>query len=196
MRPCGWSFATHQTSPPLRALLATARRRRLQRLHQERRSQPVEPAGRSEAKPVLELSNDATASEEPIIEVFSKEVTGVTASSGSFRVGDAISGEHIPSGTTVTGVGPGTLTLSKFVSGCGGVLLTAEETTTPFAPWRARLGGSAQEATIASPAMALVQVLTTPRQSRGRAVHLLTTPRHSRGRAVTSTRHPRISTSL
>jgi hypothetical protein len=87
----------------------------------------------SEAKPVLELSNAATASEEPIIEVFSKEVTGVAASSGSFRVGDAISGEHIPFGTTVTGVGPGTLTLSKFVSGGGGVLLTAEETTTPFA---------------------------------------------------------------
>jgi hypothetical protein len=87
----------------------------------------------SKAKPVLELSNDATASEEPIIEVFSKEVTGVAASSGSFHVGDAISGEHIPSGTTVTGVGASTLDLSKFVSGGGSVLLTAQETTAPVA---------------------------------------------------------------
>src|SRR5580704_8939285 len=43
-----------------------------------------------------------------------------------------------------------------------------------------------------------VLVLTTPRQSRGRAVLVLTTPRQSRGRAVLvlTTPRPRVSTTL
>jgi hypothetical protein len=85
------------------------------------------------AEPVLELSNAATSTEAAIIEAASKVVSGVTSSTGGFHVGDAISGPGIPSGTRVGAVGPGTLTLSNFVTSGGVVALSAEETTTPIA---------------------------------------------------------------
>jgi hypothetical protein len=86
----------------------------------------------SPSEPFLELSNNATASSEfAEVSAFSKEVTGVTASSGEFSVGDEVSGEHIPANTTVTAVGAGgsTLTLSDYGTGGGTVALTARAAT-------------------------------------------------------------------
>ena len=51
MHPYGQSFATRQTSPPMRALLAATRRQRLRRLRRKLRNRSVGPAVRSEAKP-------------------------------------------------------------------------------------------------------------------------------------------------
>ncbi len=48
----------------------------------------------------------------------SATLTGVSASSGAFAVGQFLSGDGIARGTTVTAVGPGTLTLSSAVT-CG-----------------------------------------------------------------------------
>jgi hypothetical protein len=62
----------------------------------------------------------------------SKEVTGVSTSTGAFRVGDGISGEGIPTGTTVTAVGSETLTLSQAPSSGGTVELRGSETTAPI----------------------------------------------------------------
>ena len=60
----------------------------------------------------------------------SKGVSGVTASLGAFRVGDAISGTGIPSGATITAVGAGTLTLSAAATATNSaVSLSATETT-------------------------------------------------------------------
>jgi hypothetical protein len=60
----------------------------------------------------------------------SNTVTGVTAGIGAFRVGDAISGIFIPSNTTITAVGAGTLTLSQNATGNSTTAsLTATEST-------------------------------------------------------------------
>src|ERR1700682_5891170 len=47
------------------------------------------------------------------LEENSKEVTGVTVSTGAFALGQEISGEGIPAGAKIEGVGAGTLTLSR-----------------------------------------------------------------------------------
>jgi hypothetical protein len=85
------------------------------------------------AEPVLELSDDATITEEIFIEAASKEVRGVTTSSGGFHVGDEISGEGIPSDTSIVAASAGTLTLSNLVTGGGTVSLSGEERTTSIA---------------------------------------------------------------
>jgi hypothetical protein len=55
-------------------------------------------------------------------------VTGVTTSEGTFAVGMQISGQGIPAETTITAVGPGTLTLSSAVTDSGTRDLTAGST--------------------------------------------------------------------
>lgn len=72
---------------------------------------------------------------EGVLTSASTSVTGVTVTSsgGAFHVGDAISGMGIPSGTTITEVGSGTLTLSTAASASGSQILTATETTSPIA---------------------------------------------------------------
>jgi hypothetical protein len=62
----------------------------------------------------------------------SKVLTGVTTEFGSFRVGDAISGFGIPSGTTIVAVSTGTLELSAAATETGHTFLTARETTAPI----------------------------------------------------------------
>jgi hypothetical protein len=84
-------------------------------------------------EPVLELSNAATASEEfEFLETSSNIVTGVTSTSGEFHVGDEISAEHLPDGTTVTAVGTDTLTLSDYPTEPGTYPLIARERTGPL----------------------------------------------------------------
>jgi hypothetical protein len=95
-------------------------------------------SGEPEA-PLVEMSNPATESGFAEIARGSKEVTGVTASSGDFHVGDEISAEGefsgpvLPPGTTVTAVGDGTLTVSDFPAQGGSFPLTAREATAPLA---------------------------------------------------------------
>jgi hypothetical protein len=91
----------------------------------------------SATEPVLELSAPATATESnAFIASTSKTVTGVTAAFGEFHVGDELEAEFgvIPKGTTVTAVGPGTLTLSEYPS-FGGfpIPIKAFERTGPIA---------------------------------------------------------------
>ncbi|MEX0973518.1 MAG: hypothetical protein WDZ46_09725 [Solirubrobacterales bacterium] len=59
----------------------------------------------------------------------SKTITNVTASQGAFAVGQGIAGGGIPKDTTITAVGPGTLTISKtiVVNSVGGVDLHADD---------------------------------------------------------------------
>jgi hypothetical protein len=72
--------------------------------------------------------------EEGYLALASKEVTDVSTSLGAFQVGAPISGEEVPSGTTITAVGAGTLTLSQYPSGGGSaVALSVSETTAPVA---------------------------------------------------------------
>ena len=60
----------------------------------------------------------------------SKVVTAVSTTVGSFQVGDAITGNGIPAGTTVTAAGAGTVTLSAFPTIAGSnVALTGGELT-------------------------------------------------------------------
>jgi hypothetical protein len=83
----------------------------------------------------------------------SNEVTSVTTTSGSFHVGDRISGTGIPNGTTITAVGSGTLTLSAAPTAGGSPELTATETTAPIAFDAPATGaGSVQAALEALPA--------------------------------------------
>ncbi len=87
----------------------------------------------SPGEPVLELSNPAAITEEfEFIETSSNVVTGVTISAGVFHVGDLISAEALPPGTTVTTVGSGTLTLSDFPIEGGTFALIGSETTAPI----------------------------------------------------------------
>jgi hypothetical protein len=87
-------------------------------------------------EPLLEMSAPALATEpaEFLIST-SKEVTGVTVSSGEFNVGDEITAqfEALPAGTTVTAVGPGTLTLSEFPLFGGPLTIKGFEKTSPIA---------------------------------------------------------------
>jgi len=55
----------------------------------------------------------------------SKNVSGVSASSGAFAVGQLIAGEGIPAGTTIAVVGAGTLELSAKATTSGAKALTA-----------------------------------------------------------------------
>jgi hypothetical protein len=65
----------------------------------------------SPSEPFLELSNDATASNEfSNISASSSEITDVT---GQFQVGQELTGAGIPAATTVTAVGPSSITISK-----------------------------------------------------------------------------------
>ena len=85
----------------------------------------------------LELSDNATESTAGIYEGFSKEVTGVTTSTGKFTVGQSIEGKHIPPGTTIVAVGADTLTLSAFSEALaegesGTVDLKSAPTTSPI----------------------------------------------------------------
>jgi len=85
------------------------------------------------SEPTLELSNNAESTEPFVfIEGASKEVTGVTTSTGQFAVGEEVSGPGIPPATTIASVGSGTLTLSNYVTGGGTVALSATSTTAPI----------------------------------------------------------------
>jgi hypothetical protein len=93
----------------------------------------------SPSEPHLELSNDATASGEfSEISASSSEITGVT---GDFQVGEELTGAGIPAGTTVTAVGPSSMTISK-VPTAGGkdVELRSPEVTTATVPLGASAG--------------------------------------------------------
>lgn len=86
------------------------------------------------SEPTLELSQPAqeTAGFAFLLGT-GKEITGVTTSSGQFGVGDVISAPNLPQGTTITGVGSGTLTVSEFPTEGGTFPLTASQTTAPLA---------------------------------------------------------------
>jgi hypothetical protein len=107
----------------------------------ERVSAPAFPAATvisgisgSAEEPVLELSSPATLTEPAeFLTISSNVVTGVSVFSGAFNVGDEVTGEFVPSGTTVTAVGNGTLTLSDYPVEPAVVLLTGTETTAPIA---------------------------------------------------------------
>ena len=87
----------------------------------------------TEEKPILELSNPATKSEEfGSITTSSNVVTSVTTTKGEFRVGDQISAPVLSPGTTVTAIGPGTLTLSDYPTQAGTYTLIGSETTAPI----------------------------------------------------------------
>jgi hypothetical protein len=89
-----------------------------------------------------------TARGEAELTTGSKVLTGVTPSFGSFRVGDAISGFGIPSGTTITAVGAGTLELSAAATKTTFPYLAASETTAP-------IGASASAAEVKAALVAL-----------------------------------------
>jgi len=67
-----------------------------------------------------------------IVTASSKVVTEVSTTLGSFAVGQTISGIGIPPGTTITAVGPQTLTLSAFPNEGGVQSLSATEITGPI----------------------------------------------------------------
>jgi hypothetical protein len=78
---------------------------------------PAIPSGASVVKVgsgTLELSQAATeAVLHANLSAGSKTVTGVTTKAGVFRTGEPIAGSGIPGGTTIAGVGSGTLELSQ-----------------------------------------------------------------------------------
>jgi hypothetical protein len=78
----------------------------------------------------LELSSNATESTAGLYEGVSKEVSAVTAPSGQFVVGEGLAGPGVASGTTISAVGNGTLTLSAYPTGGGTVALRGIGTTT------------------------------------------------------------------
>jgi hypothetical protein len=71
----------------------------------------------------------------------SNVVTGVNAATGAFLVGDEITGSGIPAATTISAVGPGTLTLSANATSSGARALTATETTAAI-NWNAPATGA------------------------------------------------------
>lgn len=74
----------------------------------------------------LTLSHAATETATGSISALGEyEVTGVTTSSGAFRVGMSIAGAGIPADTSIAGVGSGTLTLSNRATASGGSALSA-----------------------------------------------------------------------
>jgi hypothetical protein len=93
---------------------------------------------------ILTLSQEATATEAGSpVEIFTKEITVLA---GEFQVGQEITGnyfgtfyEYFPTGTTVTAVGPGTITLSESTTheyftyeGAIGLIGTAESGAIPY----------------------------------------------------------------
>jgi hypothetical protein len=83
-----------------------------------------------ETEPTLELSSSATATDTfSYIQAASKEITGVTTSSGKFSVGSSITGAGVPSGTIISSVEGSKLTLSNYLTGGGHVALASSATT-------------------------------------------------------------------
>jgi hypothetical protein len=83
----------------------------------------------------IELSTAATETTGfAFLSAHTKEVTGLSTSSGEFAVGQELAGEFISPGTTITGidVAASTLTLSDFVTGEGTVALTGRAVSTPL----------------------------------------------------------------
>jgi hypothetical protein len=76
---------------------------------------------------VLVLSAAATASGSSVaLSAVSREVSGVSATTGAFTVGEELSGAGIPAGTTITRVRPGRLTMSAAATASGsGVAFSA-----------------------------------------------------------------------
>jgi hypothetical protein len=88
----------------------------------------------SETEPTLELSSSATATDTfSYVQAASKEVTGVTTSSGTFTAGSVITGAGVPSGTTIASVEGNELTLSNYLTGAGHVTLSSSATTAAIA---------------------------------------------------------------
>jgi hypothetical protein len=86
--------------------------------------------------PIFEISANSTLSSEFVaVEAVSKQVTGVTTSSGTFAVGEELSGEGIPDGTLITSVtgGGSSITMSNFPTGGGVISLIGTGTTVPLA---------------------------------------------------------------
>jgi hypothetical protein len=84
--------------------------------------------------PIWELSANSTVSSEEIaIQAGSKEVTGVTTSSGEFAVGEELGGEGFPAGTLITSVAGDSFTISNFPTASGVIELIATGTTVPLA---------------------------------------------------------------
>ncbi|HEX3519831.1 MAG TPA: hypothetical protein VHT29_12440 [Solirubrobacteraceae bacterium] len=94
----------------------------------------------SPSEPFLELSNDATASNEfSEISASSTEITDVT---GQFQVGEEITGAGIPAATTITAVGPSSITISKLPTAGGkDVTIASRQEQTAALP----LGASAAQ---------------------------------------------------
>lgn len=90
----------------------------------------------------LTLSNPAAFSSGfEALYLLSKEVTGVTPATGSFSVGDEISAEILPPGTTVTAVAPETLTISNFPTAMfGGTFVLTGAQRTGSLPFNAPAG--------------------------------------------------------
>ena len=87
-----------------------------------------------ETEPTLELSSSATATDTfSYVQAASKEVTGVTTSSGTFTVDSVIIGAGVPSGTTISSVEGSKLTLSNYLTGAGHVALSSSATTASIA---------------------------------------------------------------
>jgi hypothetical protein len=94
----------------------------------------------SPSEPFLELSNNATASNEfNEISASSNEIADVT---GQFQVGQEITGAGIPAATTITAVGPSNITISKPPTAGGkDVKIASREVSTAALP----LGASAAQ---------------------------------------------------
>ena len=106
----------------------------------ERVTSPAFPAGTtvlavsgSAEAPDLELSNPSSETNTPEMGISSNVVTNLTIANGEFRVGDEVNAPPLPDGTTVTAVGPNTLTLSNFTTEGGTHTLIGSETTAPIA---------------------------------------------------------------
>jgi hypothetical protein len=118
----------------------------------------------------VEMSAAATeTSAVESITATSNVITGVTASSGEFHVGDevAVQFEAVPAGTTITALGPGTITLSEYPLFGGQLAIKASEKT-PAIPFDGD-AASVRSALEAMPALAgNVQVSGGPGGNIGR----------------------------
>jgi len=74
----------------------------------------------------LTISQPASATASPVVLLAgSKQITGLSTSEGEFKVGMEIQGDGIPEGTTITGVGSGTLGLSRPATHAGSSAVVA-----------------------------------------------------------------------
>jgi hypothetical protein len=124
----------------------------------------------------LTLSAQATVTESfALLSAGSREVSGVSAAWGQFHVGDAISGPGIPPATTITAVGPGTLSLSAAATEGGTQELAASETSAPIAFDAPATGpGSVEEALHELPGALGIGVAERPGEIVGERTYLLT----------------------